>query len=460
MYYLIFRKILLVILAVLLLAGSAVSANSVIIHLDNLYGLDEPPDITAAAAVIVNMRSGVVLYEKNGSIPVYPASAVRVMTAILTVEHIENPSNNISLDTPVIISRNVVLNTTELNVNVREGEVFTVEDMLNAALLHGANDACLALAELISGSVPAFVEKMNARARELGAHNTNFTNPTGLHNPEMVTTALDMAKISFHAANMPLIMDISSSPRYEIPSTNMTANPRTLLNRNHFVSRASQTLHFFEGAKGLNSGATPEAGHILITVVGQPDNVEYLCVIMGATQTFSVARDTNIPNSFSDARRLLNWAFSIYSYRTVLRHRQPMKTLPVELSANNNEVTLIAAEEVRLLLPQNMSIDNEIDKIITLNANPLTAPIEQGDILGEIALVHRGETVARANLLAASSVERSNLLHILNQIRTTVTRPWFIASVIIFLIMCAVYIVISIMRINRRDRIRKRKRFR
>ena len=449
--YLVFKKVLLIILTVLLLAGTVVSANSVIVHLDNPYGLDDPPDITAVAAVIVNMRTGAVLYEKNGSTPVYPASAVKIMTAILTVEYIENTSNNVTLNTPVIVSRNAV-NAAGHSIAMREGEMFTVEDLLSAALLHGANDACIALAELISGSVPAFVEKMNVRVRELGAANTNFTNPTGLHDPAMVTTALDMAKISYHAANMPLIMEISSLPQYEIPSTNMTASSRSLLNRNHFVSRASQTLHFFEGARGINSGATPESGWVLITVAGQPDNIEYLCVIMGATQTLSEARGVFIPNSFSDARRLLNWAFSVYSYRTVLRRGQHVKTVGVELSTNNNEITLTADNEVRVLLPQNASIDNEIDKIIILNRNPLTAPIEQGDILGEIAVVYRGETVARTNLLAASSIERSNLLHILNQIYTTVTRPWFIASVIIFLVLCAVYIVVSILRQNRRDR--------
>jgi len=448
---LVFKKILLIILAVILLAGTMVNANSIIVHLDNPYGLDDPPDITARSAVIVNMRTGAVLYEKNGDVTVYPASAVKVMTAILTVEHIEDRANNITLDTTVTVSRNAV-NAAGHNITMREGEIFTVENLLNAALLHGANDACIALAELISGSVPAFVEKMNVRARELGAANTNFTNPTGIHDSAMVTTALDMAKISYHAASMPLIMDISSSARHEILPTNMTASSRSLLNRNHFVSRAQQTLHFFEGARGINSGATPESGWILITVAGQPDNVEYLCVIMGATQTHSVARDAWIPNSFSDARRLLNWAFSVYSYRTVLRQGQPIHTTRVELSTNNNEITLVVDEDVRLLIPQNVNIDNEIDKVIMLNRNPLRAPIEQGDILGEIALVYRGETVARTSLLAASSIERSNLLHILNRIYTTVTRPWFIASVIIFLILCAVYIVVSILRQNRRDR--------
>ena len=448
------KKILLILISVLLTAVPvhANSGNQITVNLENGDGVDSPPDITANAAVIINMQTGSVIYEKNGSRSVYPASAVKVMTALLVVEHVEDASNDVTLDTQVVTSRTVVNTRRGLNINMLEGEIFTVEDLLNAILLHGANDACIAIAELIAGSEAAFVERMNARARELGALNTVFTNSHGLHCPNMVTTALDTAKIALHASAMPLIMYISSATEYEIPATNRTANTRTLLNRNHFVSRAHNPRHFYEGARGMNVGSTDEGGNILITVAQQPNNIAYLCVIMGATSTYSAALGIHTPNSFDDARRLLDWAFMIYSYRTVLRRMEHTWTVRVELAANKDEVTLVPDEDIRLLLPRNINIEDEIERIVSVPQENLIAPIDPGQVLGMVSVMHRGELVGSARLLAVSGVDRSNVLYILHQIRIIVARPWFIASVIIFTVLFAVYIAVSLTRRNRRER--------
>ena len=435
------------------LLATAVAGNDIIVHLeDRGYILESPPDITADAAVLLNMRTGEVIYEKNGSRAVYPASAVKIMTAIVAVEHIWDASNNVSLDTQVVTSHNAAHNALGRRIGMIAGEVFTVEDLLNLILVHGANDACLAIAELVSGNESAFVAKMNARARELGALNTVFMNSTGIHHAEMVTTALDMAKISLHASAIPLIMEITSAPNYEIPPTNMRAGSLNLLNRNHFVSRAQNSRHFYEGARGLNAGGTDEAGNILITVAEQPNNLAYLCVIMGATSTYFAALGAYVANSFDDARKLLDWAFAIYSYRTVLRRREHILTVGVELAANNDEITLVPEEDINLLLPRSVNIDEEISRIIRFHEESLFAPIQQGQVLGEVALMYRGEVVASTNLLAASDVELSNVLSILDRIRNIVARPWFAASVIIFLILLAGYIGLALMRRTRRER--------
>ena len=335
---------------------------------------------------------------------------------------------------------------------MKEGEVFTVEQLLYAILVNNANDACLAIAELISGSVAAFVERMNARARELGCENTVYTNPHGIHSDAMHTTALDVAKIALHASKIPMIIDISSMPSYEIPATNRTADSRSLTNRNHLVSRAMHSRYFYEHARGMNAGSTAEAGNCLVTVGRQHQNLSYLCVIMGATTTHSEAQNVDILNSFSDAQSLLEWAFMIYSYRTVVRQREQISTVRIELAANRDEITLIAEDDIRMLLPSNANIEEEIERVVTIHEDRLFAPIEQGQVLGELSIIYRGAVEGRTNLVATADVEPSNILTTLDQIKNIVSRPWFTASVIIFIVLFAAYIGVSLLRRSRRER--------
>ena len=451
------KRFALIMLAAVMLASQALASDEIIVRLRG--DLEPPPDITANAAVIVNLQTGEVIFEKNAGRIIYPGPAVKLMTAIVAIEHIEDPGNDISMDTRSVtsayVASRVVAGTIGFNIAMREGEVFTVEQLLYAIMVRNANDACLAIAELISGSVPAFVAKMNARARELGAENTIFTNPTGLHDPGMHTTALDIARIAKHASGMPLIMQISSVPFFEIPPTNMTASTRSLLNRNHLVSNADTSRYFYEHARGMNAGSTLESGFCLITVGQQHPELAYLCVVMGATLTHSPALGVDIINSFLDARKLLDWAFTIYAYRTIVRRRQQITTVRIELAAARDEVTLVTEDYIRLLIPRGTDISEESDEIewmVNVHEDRLFAPIEQGQVLGELTIMYLGAVAGRTSLVATADVEPSNILHALDQIRAIVSRPWFSASIIIFIALCAVYIAVNIIRKSRRER--------
>lgn len=453
----IIKKILLFLLSAFILTGSVSAEGSssadsqILVHLEG-DGLEAPPDITANAAVVINLQREEVIYEKNSSKIIYPASAVKMMTAILTLEYIQDTSNGASLDNKVIISNYVVANTRGNNIDMKEGEVFTVKDLLNAMLLFGSNDACLALAEFVSGNVPDFVVKMNEKARELGCENTVYTNPHGMHTESMYTTALDVSKVALRASKIDTIMDITSATKYDIAATNKTAASRSLLNRNHFVSQAQQSYYYYEYARGINAGSTEEAGFCLSTVARQQTNLSYLCVIMGATSTRSETQNTDIINSFGDAKKLFEWAFTIYSYRPVIKQKEQISTVKIELAANKDEITLAAEEDIRLLLPQNVDIKKEIEQVIKIYEEDLFAPIEQGQVLGEISLIYKGENVGSTKLISMETVEPSNVLTALDRIKNIVTRPWFTASVIIFIVLFAGYIALNLIRRSRRER--------
>jgi len=394
------------------------------------------------------METGNAVYEKNSNQIIYPASTVKIMTAILVVENVPD------LNSQTLISQYVVDNTivTSKNIGVSVGEVFTVEQLLNAMLLYGANDAALALAEYVSGSVPDFVAKMNEKAAELGCVNTVFTNPSGLHDDSMHTTAADIAKIAAYATKNQVIMDITSSDSFDIPPTNKDSDPRPLFNRNYFTSKASGTNSdsYYPYAKGINAGNTSAAGYCLVTLAqqAQQNELSYLCVVMGSTAIPS--GDTEIPNSYSDAHSLLDWAFSIYSYKTIVSTKDKISSPEVRLSANRDTVTLVPDADISVLLPQNVNMDKDIEIKSTTYTDSLVAPISVGDCLGEITVWYKGQIVGSAKLLSTAAVERSNVLYALDQIKGIVSCLWFKASVTIFIILFAVYIVIILLRNNRK----------
>ena len=414
-------------------------AGGVTVHM-NTDGLDGPPDVTAAAAVLMDAETGEVVYEKNSQRPVYPASTVKIMTAITVLENVPD------LESKVTVSRYVTQNAigNSLDPRVSEGEIFTVKDLLYGLLLRGANDAALALAEHVAGNVPAFVDKMNAKAKELGCENTLFTNPTGMHSAEMRTTASDMAKIAFYAGRTQKYMDIADSPRYEIPATNRSGQ-RTMLNRNHFISRGQYAHYYYEHARGINFGSTNEAGLCLAAIAEQTE-LAYLCVVMGSTSSPIPDTDSVRLNCFSDARSLFEWVFSMYSYRTIVALKDLVESTEVKLSSKRDVVTLIPDAEITVLLHKNAETDEVITKQIDIFDEKFVAPIEKGDVLGKITVIYNGEIIGTANLLSNADFELSDVLYIMEWIKEIVSGVWFKSSVVIFVAIFAFYISITLMR--------------
>ena len=433
--------------AVIYAEGAPSSENDIKVHMKDSGNLPPPPDVTAAAAILLDAGTGEVIYEKNIGKILYPASTVKMMTAVIVLENVAD------LQSEVVTSQYVIEEASgNLLIPQRmiQGEIFTVWDLLNALLLRGSNDAALALAEYTAGSVKDFVAMMNKKAVELGCTDTVFINPTGLDAPDMHTTVSDTAKIAFHASKIQIIMDITSSPRYDIPPTNKYREARPLPNRNHFVLKGDQPQYYYEYARGISYGATEEGGDCLATVAKQ-NELSYLCVVMKSTAVPVSGSDAYRINCFGDARDLFEWAFSLYSYKTLLKTKEVVKTVKVRLAANSDEVTLCPDREVSVLLPQNVDIDKEIEKIVEIFEDELVAPIEKGQQLGKITFLYNGEEVGSADLLSLSEIESSYVLYVIEYIKNIVSGKWFGASVVALIIVSAIGVVIHLVRKNRKE---------
>ncbi len=260
-------------------------------------------NIYAPSALLIEKSSGDILYQKEAYTPMYPASTVKIMTAILVIE-------NCNLDELVTVSESA-LSAVPAGYTVSDiqvGEILTVENLLYALLVPSGNDAANALAEYVGGNVPNFAVMMNEKAIQLGCKNTNFTNPNGVHDVNMHTTAYDLSLIAKYAMNLDVFRTIVSTPTYTLPSSNTYAlNDRVLQNSNHLIHSSSP--HYYEYATGIKTGYTNPAQNCLVASA-KKDDVEFIAVILGST-----FGNTTEQCKFVDAKNLFNFAFTYhYNY--------------------------------------------------------------------------------------------------------------------------------------------------
>ncbi|MEY8338834.1 serine hydrolase [Lachnospiraceae bacterium 62-35] len=250
----------------------------------------EQPEIQSEGAVLLDAATGTVLYGKNAYTQFYPASITKLMTGLLAVE-------NCNLDDTVTFSKKATTNleSGSVTLNLTEGDVLTVNDCLHGLLLKSANEVANGLAEKISGSVEAFANKMNTRAKELGCQNTHFVNPNGLNSTQHYTTPYDMALIARAAFSNETLRKINSTLSYKIPATKKESKERTItMGHKMFDTKDSR---YYPGIIGGKTGYTSKAGNTLVTGVDK-DGIRLITVIMKSTGTH-----------YQDTKALLDYGF-------------------------------------------------------------------------------------------------------------------------------------------------------
>ena len=251
--------------AVTAAAASTITTNSI-------SGWPQGPDITSAAAVVMEDTTNTILYAKDMDQSLSPAGAVKIMTCLLALE-------NSQLTDQVTMTETGVSGVTDggAHISSQLGEVFTMEQCLYAIMLASANDIALQIAEQIGGSVEAFVEKMNSRAQELGCTNTVFTNPTGLPDDNQHTTAHDLALIMQAAINTDGFRDIASATSYTIPATNVSGGARNLTSSFSLTNQTASA--YYSGCIGGRESTTTASGSVLVTAAERNSTTLILSLI-------------------------------------------------------------------------------------------------------------------------------------------------------------------------------------
>lgn len=392
----------------------------------------EPPIEYARAAVLYNFENDRILFEHNAAETVYPASTVKIMTAIVIMEHYAD-----KLNTPITVTQAMLDEVSGNRIGFSVGEVVTVEQMLNCMLVNSANDAAIILAHACAGSTAAFVKKMNEKAAWIGAYNTVYTNPTGMHHDDMVTTARDTAVIAKYAYAIPGFIDITSTPKYVMDATNVSTF-RSIYNRNCMISKYYSVEYYYSRAVGMNAGATTQGGYALCAVAEDGESgLTYLAVVLGAESVDGVLYN------YINAESMLDWAYAAYDYVTVLSSKKMICELSVRLSSTLDYVTLVPAKDITVYMPASVNVAEDIRYSYNTYADVLDAPVQSGQEAGTITVLYGDEILGSCPLITTSSITRSEFLHFLAQVEDFSHGRFFRGTVISVVVLAVLYVFIK-----------------
>lgn len=391
----------------------------------------------SAAALIMDRKTGEILYAKGTENRIFPADTTKVMTALLAVEAIE--SGNISLNDLVTVSdtMNTGLTNAATRCGFRDGQMLTLETLLYYMLLTSGDDAANLIAEYVSGSVPAFVAQMNERAAQLGCTNTNFTSPTGLFDENHYTTVQDISAIALEASRHALFMRICGAPVFEIPGEDGSEST-VLRNTNALVCDESVYGRgwLYDGASGMKTGYNESAGYCLVSTA-ERDGVELLCAVFGGV------KDGSDYSCFSESISLYDWVYENFSYLEVLKSTENLASVDVSLGSNSDYVNLRPTASITALLPNDYDPD-EFTKNIRVyaleNNAALTAPISAGEVLGEVTLMRGDRVYGTVKLVASASVDLSRMQYIKSQILETTRGTTFRVFTAVIVLLFAAYL--------------------
>ena len=358
-----------------------------IVLINNFVFADEIK-LNATSAILVEVSTGRIIYERNSNEKRYPASITKIMTAILVLE-------NCNLDDKVVVSESALSNIPSgyVTCDLIAGEEISVEDLLYALMVKSANDAAYVLAEHVGGSIDAFSDMMNIKARELGCNGTHFVNPNGIHDERHYTTAYDMYLIANYAMKNETFRKLVTTKSYTLPATNLYSNnDRSFSTTNALIDDNSSL--FYKYAIGIKTGFTTQAGECLVAESAR-EGLDFIAVVL----------DAGTPskgNRFVDARTLFDYGYDNYTLTKIKEKNTVVDTIEIE-NGDKETKNLDVLIDSSITVINNKSLDiNGVIPEIVYNDN-LLAPINKGDNIGKINYKLEGIDYS-ASLIAGADV--------------------------------------------------------
>lgn len=348
------------------------------------------PDVSAEAAIVMDVQSGSILYSKNIDKKEYPASITKIMTALVAIE-------NSSLSEVVTYSDTAVLNleTGASNVDIQVGEKLTMEESLYAILLMSANEVCNGVAEHIAGSVDNFVKMMNRYAKKIGCTGTHFANANGLWMENHYTTAHDMALIARTAYKNPTFAKITGTKRYNIPKTNKHDNINPLYNHHGMLYAYKYPQYLYQYCVGGKTGYTIKCRWTLVTYA-KKNGMTLLCVVMRTD-----GPPPSEPNEYTDTIKLFDYCFANYK-RHDIRNDEAGKVTDENLFTkfssyyNTSSSALSIDEDAGVILPKGVKLNKTQKKVEYYDTPKVTA--DNKKIIGNISYSYKNKFVGGSDI--------------------------------------------------------------
>ena len=341
-------------------------------------------NLESGGAILIEQKTGQILYEHNMHEKLRPASVTKVMSLLLIMEALD--SGQISLTDKIPCTEDAAgMGGSQIWLEV--GEELTVDEMLKAICVVSANDCTVAMADYLCGSQEAFVQKMNERAKELGMNDTTFKNCHGIDEDGHVTSAYDIALMSRELLNNhPSIMNYT------------TIWMDTLRNGESELVNTNKLIRNYKGATGLKTGSTSVALYNL-SASATRDGLSLIAVIMKAPTT---------KIRFAEAQKLLDYGFSNYQYKLIARGGDILKEVEVNKGVTP-KLNLVIENDVGILVKKGE--DKNVEQIVNIDEN-ISAPITQGQKLGEMIFTLNGQEIGRSNFIAEINIEKRTFFNI------------------------------------------------
>ena len=327
------------------------------------------------AILLVSLDTGQPVIEQNADKRMYPASTTKIMTYIVACENVADPEN-----TRVTVKQSIIdsLNDTGSSMaylSDHVGEEVSFIDLLYSMMVPSGNDAALTLADYIgNGDIQAFVDKMNAKAKELGCENTHFTNPDGLHDDNHYTTARDLLKITQYAQKLPYFEEISNTVTYTCEG-----DEDALITTNYLID--PNTEYYYSYARGIKTGTTDEAGRCLVTTASA-DGQSYILVLLGAPYEEGSEEEYY---TFLDAAGLFRWCLTQLEPSIVFTTQSPICEVTVS-NAQGGKAALVPEKSITSVLPKGYTQQN----IVVEPSVPagLQAPLSKDETVGTASIYY------------------------------------------------------------------------
>jgi serine-type D-Ala-D-Ala carboxypeptidase (penicillin-binding protein 5/6) len=330
----------------------------------------------ARSALLMDASNNRILYEENGYKRMSMASTTKIMTCIVTLE-------NAKLDEVVEVS-SYAASMPDVQLNIKRGEQYYLKDLLYSLMLESHNDVAVAIAEYVGGSVEGFATMMNDKARELGCENTNFVTPNGLDAQGHYTTARDLAVIASYAVKNPQFIEITNTSSYSFHELKK-GRGFTVTNKNKF-------LYMMEGAIGVKTGFTGDAGYCFVGAVKRQDS-SFISVVLGC------GWPPNKSLKWSDTKVLMNFGVNNYKPRQIFEE-QSLKPLLVK-KGQNKLVELKMTGNLKLLMRDDETVSTEYHL-----PDYLDAPVESDKAIGDVKYYINGEYYATIPIYTRDAVKR------------------------------------------------------
>ena len=358
---------------------------------NNTYKVYASEEIKSKSVYLIEPNSKTVIFSKNENDRRPIASMCKIMTLLLSFEAIDQ--GIIKYDDLICISKNAS-SMGGSQVFLEENGQYSVGELIKSITVASANDACVAMAETIAGSENLFVEKMNARAKELQMKDTLFSNCTGLPAPEQYSSAKDVATMFSE------LIKHQDYFKFSKIWTDKVAHPN---DRYTEISNTNKLIRFYKGCDGGKTGYTSEAGHCLSSTACR-NGVRFICVVINAPDS---------KTRFKEVSDMFNYGFENYTNKLIVNNQEPLD-IKIEVKGGKQQnLSVIPEKPFYLLSQKNKERQVEID----FNPNEkVKAPVNKGDIVGRLSIYEKGELLEEINVLANETINSQTYFDVIKNI--------------------------------------------